>query len=54
MRALGPMRNAARLDDVAEEIEVDEIEMHARAFAIGEGTIQERRIAQGRSVAQSF
>jgi hypothetical protein len=46
MRALRPVRNAAGLDNMAEEIEVGEIEVHARtlaaeAFVYGEGRVHE-------------
>src|SRR5262249_24227257 len=45
MRALGAARDASRLDHVAEEIEIDQIEMHGIPFVDGERTLHEIRIA---------
>jgi hypothetical protein len=40
MRALGAVGDAARLDDVAEQAEIDEIESHGNDPAFGFGEVR--------------
>jgi hypothetical protein len=39
VRPLGPVGDAAGLDHVPEQVEVDEIELHGSAFASREGRL---------------
>ena len=44
--ALGAVGDAARLDDVAEQVEIGEIEAHGTAFLFDEGRLRKTHIAQ--------
>jgi hypothetical protein len=54
MRARGPVRDAAGLDDVAEEVEVGEVEVHAQAFVRQTFVLREGRLHEILIVHQFF
>jgi hypothetical protein len=44
--ALGAMRDASRLDDMAKQTEIGEIKAHAGAFEFDEGILREKLIVR--------